>query len=71
MPILTRWFIKTSFVFLGIALALGILLASGSMWKSLPLLTDASGDVSRWPTFVDKKKSPDLPDGLQNTLTTR
>lgn len=26
MPLLTRWFIKTSFVYLGIALVVGILL---------------------------------------------
>jgi hypothetical protein len=32
MPFLTRWFIKTSFVYLGIALALGILLAGQSPW---------------------------------------
>ena len=38
MPLLTRWFIRTSFVYLGIALAIGILLAAQSLWSSmLPL----------------------------------
>ncbi len=32
MPLLTRWVIKTSFVYLGIALAVGILLAGQSPW---------------------------------------
>lgn len=40
MPVLARWIIKTAFVFLGIALALGILLAAGPLWNSPPLLTD-------------------------------
>lgn len=35
MPLLTRWFIRTSFVYLGIALAVGILLAGQSLWSSL------------------------------------
>jgi hypothetical protein len=34
MPLLTRWFIKTSFVYLGVALAEGILLAGQSVWNS-------------------------------------
>jgi hypothetical protein len=33
MPLLTRWVIKTSFVYLGIALAIGILLAGQSLWR--------------------------------------
>lgn len=32
MPLLTRWAIKTSFVYLGIALAVGILLAGQPLW---------------------------------------
>ena len=35
MPILSRWFIRTSFVYLGIGLAVGILLAGQSLWNSL------------------------------------
>jgi cbb3-type cytochrome oxidase subunit 1 len=34
MPLLTRLFIRTSFVYLGIALAEGILLAGQSIWNS-------------------------------------
>jgi hypothetical protein len=34
MPPLTRWFIKTSFVYLGLGLAEGILLAGQSLWNS-------------------------------------
>jgi hypothetical protein len=34
MPLLTRWFIRTSFVYLGVALAEGILLAGQSVWNS-------------------------------------
>lgn len=33
MPLLTRWFIRTSFVYLGIALAAGILLAGQPFWR--------------------------------------
>jgi hypothetical protein len=37
MSLLTRWIIRTSFVYLGMALAAGILLAGGSIWNwSLP-----------------------------------
>ncbi len=32
MPLLTRWFLKTSFVYLGIALAAGVLLAGQPLW---------------------------------------
>ena len=39
MPILTRWFIKTSFVYLGIALAIGILLAGQPLWGLPAALT--------------------------------
>jgi heme/copper-type cytochrome/quinol oxidase subunit 1 len=34
MPLLTRWFIRTSFVYLGLGLAVGILLAGQSLWSS-------------------------------------
>ena len=38
MPLLTRWFIRTSFVYLGLALAIGILLAGQSLWStSIPV----------------------------------
>ena len=40
MPLLTRWVIKTSFVYLGIALAIGILLAGQSLWH-LPVVIAA------------------------------
>jgi hypothetical protein len=32
MPLLTRWVIKTSFVYLGMALVIGIFLAGQSLW---------------------------------------
>jgi len=46
MPILARTFIKTSFIYLGIALVLGILLAGQSVWN-LPLII-----ASLFPQYV-------------------
>jgi hypothetical protein len=46
MPILARTFIKTSFIYLGIALVLGILLAGQSMWN-LPMII-----ASLFPQYV-------------------
>ena len=39
MPILTRWIIRNSFVYLGLGLALGILLAGQSIWHLPAFIT--------------------------------
>lgn len=36
MPPLTRWFVKTSFVYFALSLLLGVLLAAQSAWNILP-----------------------------------